>query len=120
MTERIHADIGYMVRTALKEGSHILVDVEVFGLFGFTDEQTAYFIKANVPASEPTENIAEAERFLNGTLKWDGCFDLSFDDNADRNTCLHFCGVADARNLGVLMERIYAQAKEELGQKANW
>jgi|HubBroStandDraft_2_1064218.scaffolds.fasta_scaffold141923_3 hypothetical protein len=52
-----------------------------------------------------SENLLEANVFLHGDIKWDGCSNWYFDEQD--NVMLHFCGVKSASSLGRLMERMY-------------
>ena len=46
-------------------------------------------------------NVSPERVCAQGTLKWDGCLDVSFER-------LHFCGLEQAEELGELMRQIYA------------
>jgi len=54
---------------------------------------------------DPVKKIDEAQVFLHGSIKWDGCSNLHFDEQD--NVCLHFCGREEATNIGVLFDRLY-------------
>lgn len=55
-------------------------------------------------------SVTEAQVYLHGSLKWDGCCNLYFDQQD--KVMLHFCGKKEAENIGVLLGRLYDLAKE--------
>ncbi len=55
---------------------------------------------------------AQAERFIEGFVKWDGCSEISFDSN------MHLCGKDDINQLADGLKRIHARCGELLGDKA--
>jgi hypothetical protein len=54
---------------------------------------------------DSTTSLAEAEVFLSGSIKWDGCANLHFD--AQDECMLHFCGRDDASKVGQLIDLLY-------------
>jgi hypothetical protein len=48
----------------------------------------------------------EAEAFLHGTIRWNGCADLAFDQQ--ERVMLHFCGRSDAAKVGKLLDKLYS------------
>lgn len=60
----------------------------------------------------PVKATAEAQVFLSGSIKWDGCSNLQFDEQD--NVCLHFCGKKAAMNVGVLLGRLYELAEKHM------
>ena len=62
---------------------------------------------------DPVQHIEDAEVFLHGSVKWDGCSNWYFDEQ-DR-IMLHFCGEEHGAEIGELFKRLYAWARE-LGQ----
>jgi hypothetical protein len=52
---------------------------------------------------DPVTDIAEAQVFLKGSIKWDGCANLDcFDDGY-----IHLCGRRDAAQIGKLINQLY-------------
>jgi len=72
-------------------------------------ESRLYFRKGWTDSSDMVVDLAEAEVFASGMLKWDGC--LHFYVDSQENCTPHFCGLADARRLGALIELLYAQGE---------
>lgn len=69
-----------------------------------------YTVKDAIDCSESTENSDDAQVFLSGSIKWDGCANLTFDEQ--ETAALHFCGRSDAQRVGKLLDRLYDLAGE--------
>lgn len=52
----------------------------------------------------------EAQPFLSGAIKWDGCANVKFDEQD--STMLHFCGRDDAAKIGKLFNALYDLAEK--------
>ncbi len=59
----------------------------------------------NDPDGWNTTSLAEAQVYLSGSIKWDGCANLRFD--AQDGCMLHFCGRNDAARVGKLFDLLY-------------
>jgi len=78
-----------------------------------TSEQAVFTI-----ACKPFEHYCEfeafeilsSERFLHGSIKWDGCSNWHFDIQDD--CMIHFCSAQDAAAIGVLFSELYRIADE--------
>ena len=55
--------------------------------------------------------FVDAEPFLHGYIKWDGCSNW---DWHDRDCMQHFCGREDAVSIGALMNHLYDIAAQRL------
>jgi hypothetical protein len=62
---------------------------------------------------DTVQHVEDAEVYIHGSVKWDGCSNWHFDEQ-DR-VMLHFCGEDHATEIGELFKRLYAWARE-LGQ----
>jgi hypothetical protein len=62
------------------------------------------------PSPEAISDFAQAAVYLSGSIKWDGCANLQFDEQ--ERCMLHFCGREDARKVGKLIDRLYDLAAE--------
>lgn len=60
-----------------------------------------------------TTDIEAAETIIRGSIKWDGCSDLTMG-------YMHHCGPSEVIKLGKLFEAIFEQAKEVLGSHCDW
>jgi hypothetical protein len=63
---------------------------------------------------DPVFELSEAQTFLGGTIKWDGCSDWMFND-----TPIHYCSMDSAKELGALMEWLYEIAEELMPETWN-
>ena len=59
---------------------------------------------------EPKALPSDAQPFMEGTLKWDGCCHVDFP--GVHECMLHFCGPETDPELGVLMRAVYALGPE--------
>jgi hypothetical protein len=108
---RIWEDIGYACRMTLDSDVSVIADFKVVAIGGHeADSSAPLYPVPDQHRFEPTPNFAEAEILLSGSVKWDGCSNMNFDEQ-DR-VMLHFCSKTDAANIGVLMTRLYEWAAE--------
>lgn len=122
MRDTIHKDIMYVVGTELGDNAHF-VRVEALRIFGFEADGALLYRLKGVVSTEPTKDRAQAERMLEGSVKWDGCADLSFEPDSNEPGAanrIHFCGADDVADLAEMFSRLYAQVKEDLDGKADW
>jgi hypothetical protein len=54
------------------------------------------------------EDINKAAVYMSGSVKWDGCSNLTFDEQ--ERVALHFCGKENAMHIGALLGAIYDEA----------
>jgi hypothetical protein len=78
----------------------------------YLDEYGPWFEMADSDVGESTNKLSEAQVFLSGSIKWDGCSNMNFD--AQENCMLHFCGRSDAAKVGKLLDRLYDLADEHI------
>ncbi len=87
---------GFKVYQVYKSGGSLVVD------------------KANSQCTpNPTEKLEEAEVFLSGSVKWDGCSNF----NLGEGGYYHFCSKQEAIDIGVLLGRLYDWAAKLI---PNW
>jgi hypothetical protein len=108
---------GYVIE-ATKSGNDYCVDFKVFEVVGADGRTDAPLFgkkesSGNPAADRHTLDRSEAEVFLHGHVKWDGCSNLHFDEQ-DR-VMLHFCSKQQAGDIGRLLERLYDIAAELMG-----
>ncbi len=104
-----YEDLNFSVR--VKATSEHIADVTVLELLGKDSETGAWlYQEANAVSSPtPTDDITKAEWFLRGSIKWDGCSNLEFNDG---DVMLHFCGKRQAMGVGIVLGRLYDLARK--------
>ena len=120
--ERWLKDIGfYVVATSTYDdkGGPYWVTCKVY-------EAEEEFVGAGRPCFRPdgapsfmssTDLVSEAQVFLEGDVKWDGCSNLSFRCDG---VALHFCGAEQAGNIGKMLVALYDIAEEMMPQLAEY
>ncbi len=99
-------------------GHDVVLSFEVFQITGRTGqgwdvpEGTALYQKFGGQTDEDVTNLAEADSWLSGSIKWDGCSDWYF--NEQDHVMLHFCGLKAATAIGRLMGRMYDIASSRM------
>jgi hypothetical protein len=83
-------------------------DFEVFEIL--SSEPTTLWNLPSGTRPDPTDELSKAERFLHGSIKWDGCSNWHFDIQDD--CMIHFCSAQDAAAIGVLLNELYRIADE--------
>lgn len=72
---------------------------------------------APVPLEGEWAPPPDALRYANGSLKWDGCNNFSFDDLEEPNVCLlHSCGISLWDNLRALGACLLEAGREIMGE----
>jgi hypothetical protein len=108
-------DFGFCVRW--RYSSH-WADVEVFKYIGkeMSDPPRLFFNRKDwVAGPDPVYSMDEAEVYLEGYIKWDGCCELDMG-------CPHWCGPEDFKQHFRLLEWIYKRSREllEAGREYGW
>lgn len=103
-------DIGYVIKM-MQEYDHF-VDFLVYEIYGTAENGKVLLKRTANGCDDFTENMGEADVFLEGSIKWDGCSDWTFPGL--EKCMLHFCGRNDATDLGALMAKLYDLAKESI------
>jgi hypothetical protein len=104
VTDHFYDDIGFYVRTT-EVGSHH-ANFVVFRVQGQMDDGQCVFEGSD---GQAVFSIDEAQVFLHGDVKWDGCSNWYFDEQDE--VMLHFCSKDEAMRLGLLMGRLYELAE---------
>lgn len=91
--------------------------IEVFEMLGMEDDGTRIYNKKDyVTSPDPVGSIDEAEPYLTGSIKWDGCSDIDFGYH-------HWCGPTYFLKHFALLERLYKRAQQLMtsgGYEAPW
>lgn len=98
----------YMI--AYNEENAYILNFDVYEIAGHDDDGKGEY---NVPLYGKgfSEDVSHGEKFMYGSIKWDGCSNWSF----HKESCMaHFCGRKSATGIGRLMDRMYQITKENL------
>jgi hypothetical protein len=116
--DRVWRDLGYAVRATTGnfcEGRPLEVQVKVFEIVGYgsdNGERDSYARKGATTSQDETEDMAEAEVFLAGHIRWDGAAHLW----PAEYWCLG--GRRNAVSTGAMLVRLYDLAAELMPESA--
>jgi hypothetical protein len=100
-------DVGDYEIVITEKRSHWL-GFKVYKVLGKTASGTRMYNRDGYKSSpDPVEDRAAAQAMLSGSIKWDGCSDITIDDEP-----LHFCGRQHMEEFGALLSAIYNMAAE--------
>lgn len=108
--EEVGGEFGATVRYLLNEYG-VAVDffaAEITGREGDSNKPL-YWRKGADSSSDHTDDFSQAERYVEGSVKWDGCSHVSF---GDEYATLHVCGRADCDKLALILATIYERCGE--------
>jgi hypothetical protein len=104
-------DIGFSV---IAEPDSHKVDYKVYQISGKNNEDQLIWCKDNDHGcSGFCENLDEADLFLHGYVKWDGCSNWHFDEQDD--VMIHFCERDQMENIGKILTKCYDLTKNLIG-----
>ena len=114
---RDRVDLGYSAvaipyRSSLLPLSHDipLVDFDVFQIVNERGGSILWRSEGMTAGQDPeTDDQAQAEVFISGHVKWDGCSNWNIGSDG---VMLHFCSVRQAERLGELLRWLYEWADE--------
>jgi len=95
---------------------HFDPDHDGFGFFIEVKEGLAhldFIVREVVSVMETGESIPDKERYIEGSIKWDGCANLLF---AEGNY-LHLCGIFSAKSHSGLIDRLFEIASTRYSQE---
>jgi hypothetical protein len=121
ITEQIRhwTDIQFAV-VMHREGDNLWVDFKAYEIVYCDDwdnpKSYGYYVTGWTSSVETIETIEGAQVYLSGSIKWDGCSNMQFDEQ--EKAMLHFCGKSNAMNIGTLLERLYDLAAEMMPEHA--
>lgn len=110
-------DIDYLAVAKLDhlgdDGKPYVVDFLVYQvLYWEYDDKDGHHEVPEFPLSngtssnDTTTDLAEAQIFMDCSIKWDGCCNLQFPDN------MHFCSRSQAVAIGTILDRLYSLMAE--------
>lgn len=107
ITRRDWEDIDYL---CVVEAHSNYADLKVYKVVGRGDDGPIFLKRGWNSSADIVDDLALAQVYLSGSIKWDGCSNLRFDEQDD--TMLHFCGKQAAVDTGTLLGRLYDMAAE--------
>ena len=81
---------------------------------GWNDDGYLYTAKGAVSSAEHTRNPAEARRFFEGSVKWDGCSHIEF---GDESGYLHMCGKLYFTKLAYALKAVYNRCGQLMAER---
>jgi len=101
-------DLGY---TVIAYPEEYFVKYDIYEIDCEDSDGAPNFHKAGSPIHpDPVKNIEDAEKYLNGDVKWDGCSNWFFDEQ--ERGMLHGCDRNDLLNIGKIMASCWDLTKE--------
>lgn len=98
----------------------VSVEFEIYEIVahsqGDTDEfDVPFYEKKDAKGSEDmTQNIEEAQTFIRGIVKWDGCSHFYFGDNEGY---IHLCGKFEIEKIAQVIKKVYEKCGELMGDE---
>jgi hypothetical protein len=84
------------------------IGFKVYKVIGRTESSVRIYNRDGYQSSpDPVEGLESAQVALSGSVKWDGCSDITIDDEP-----LHFCGRSNMEEFAALLSAIYDLAAE--------
>lgn len=120
LTEDILGDFGFRVRWRYEP---YWCDVEVWHVVMRTMDGVPEFQrKGSAWGPNGVPDIADAERYLQGHIKWDGCSEFSFGPDEEHGNDFHWCGPHDYKQHFALLEALYKRSRELMthGREYGW
>ena len=108
--EDIFGEFGFRLRWKITDD--YWADVEVFELIA-SREGNPCFQKKDGNGADFTESLDEAEQYLEGFVKWDGCSEFT-------HSHVHWCGPEGYNKHFKLLKHIYEKAMELMGRDEPW
>ena len=101
----IYDDINFaVIHRPISEYNH---DFKVYEIAGVGEDGIPYRVDET---SNIVAGLDEDVTYLCGHIQWDGCSNWVFDEQER----LHFCSVEGGKNIGILFERLYEIARNEI------
>lgn len=118
VTEEVGGPFGFTVEYTLGE-NELYVDFAAFEIAGRTVDGTEngvplYLAKEWKTSGDQVETTAESDRFIYGSVKWDGCGHWYF---SDADGYRHLCGGRDVAQFAALLRTIFLKCGEMMGHR---
>lgn len=95
----------------------------VYETFNMNDDDIFYNRKNASITPDPVYTLEEAEIYLEGSMKWDGCSNIDFFPEDSRKGYKHFCGAASLKMHCDLLQYLYDKSFElmnRVNERDNW
>lgn len=102
LTEDVLGKFGFRVVWSYAEHWS---DVVAYEITGYESSKPLFNRKNWNSLPDPVESIDDAEPYLGGFIKWDGCAELS-------QGCPHWCGLNSFKKHCDLLKYLYCRARE--------
>lgn len=110
MAEQVNGiirEVGDYEIVVTEKQSH-WIGFNVYRVIGKTESGVRVYNRDGYQSSpDPVEDRAAAQVAISGSIKWDGCSDLTIEDEP-----LHFCGRSNMEEFAALLSAIYDLAAE--------
>jgi hypothetical protein len=90
------------------------VDFKAYEIVAEESNAPLYEAKEAKSSEEMVREIADAQTYIRGAVKWDGCSHVYFGDD---NGYIHLCGKLHIRKITQTLEKIYNRAGELMERK---
>lgn len=100
---------GYEIH--YEPGDHVM-EFKAYEVVEATDAKGAKSILYAGKEDDYVNTLDEAQIYLSGSVKWDGCSNLNFD--AQESCMLHFCSLAGVQEMAAMIAKVYEIAKENI------
>ena len=106
-------DLGFLV---VAQPSEYLVDYKIYDVIGYdtADNEFVYERAGATDSMDTTKDLAEAQIFIQGHIKWDGCSNWSFD--VQDECMLHCCDRHDLERIGLILATCWDWTAELCGK----
>ena len=119
-TEHIGDNFGVTVRYEIHQPP-VAVDFYAAEVTSVSDDGAKYYLRKGARSSEDdTSDFDDAERYISGSVKWDGCSHYYFGDVGSEGGYVHLCSSQSAEKLARTIIVIHARCGELMraaGQK---
>jgi hypothetical protein len=105
---QLYKDLGYVVLYGVERHYITFMVFEILSL----EPKILLHAKHEDSRPNPVETFEDAEVFLAGRIKWDGCADLNWAPDDDGYH--HYCSRKQATEIGTLLHRIYELASDAM------
>ena len=93
------------------------VEYEIYNIVGeciSNNNEKNYYYNRNeyISSDDIVNNVYEAEKFIIGSVKWDGCSNWSFIEEKTSGCMYHFCNKQELENVGKILAECWELTKQ--------